>query len=37
LDEDLDKRVDEMLDKGLLKELLDFHSKYNMERLAREA
>ncbi|XP_059469792.1 tRNA dimethylallyltransferase [Neocloeon triangulifer] len=34
LDEDLDKRVDEMLEKGLLNELLQFHSEYNAERLA---
>ncbi|XP_065348951.1 tRNA dimethylallyltransferase isoform X2 [Cloeon dipterum] len=37
LDEDLDKRVDEMIEKGLLQELLDFHSKYNAERLSSEA
>ena len=29
LNERLDKRVDEMLDRGLVPELLDFHSEYN--------
>lgn len=37
LDDDLDKRVDEMLEKGLLQELLGFHTAYNSERLARES
>lgn len=29
LNERLDKRVDEMLDRGLIEELLDFHQEYN--------
>jgi hypothetical protein len=29
--------VDEMLEKGLLQELLAFHAAYNSERLARES
>jgi tRNA A37 N6-isopentenylltransferase MiaA len=29
--EDLDKRVNEMLEKGLLQELLAFHAAYNSE------
>nr|XP_006820199.1 PREDICTED: tRNA dimethylallyltransferase, mitochondrial-like [Saccoglossus kowalevskii] len=33
LDERLNKRVDEMMDAGLLDELNDFHSNYNQERL----
>jgi tRNA A37 N6-isopentenylltransferase MiaA len=37
LDDDLDKRVDEMVEKGLLQELLAFHAAYNSERLARES
>lgn len=30
LNERLDRRVDEMLDRGLIEELLDFHHKYNL-------
>ncbi|XP_013410631.1 tRNA dimethylallyltransferase isoform X2 [Lingula anatina] len=33
LDERLDKRVDSMLERGLVAELLDFHSRYNQQRL----
>ena len=34
LDSRLDKRVDEMMDAGLLRELEDFHKDYNQQRLA---
>ncbi|KDR17577.1 tRNA isopentenyltransferase, mitochondrial [Zootermopsis nevadensis] len=34
LDERLDVRVDTMLEQGLVQELLDFHRRYNKERLA---
>jgi tRNA dimethylallyltransferase len=33
LDERLDLRVDTMLEQGLVQELLDFHRRYNKERL----
>ncbi|XP_071965717.1 tRNA dimethylallyltransferase-like isoform X2 [Antedon mediterranea] len=33
LDDRLDRRVDGMLEQGLLKELSDFHSEYNQQRL----
>lgn len=29
----LDDRVDEMLQRGLIKELLDFHKSYNEKRI----
>ena len=33
LDARLDKRVDGMLSQGLVKELTDFHTQYNADRL----
>nr|CAH7759512.1 unnamed protein product [Callosobruchus chinensis] len=33
LDDRLNKRVDSMMEQGLVNELLDFHHKYNLERL----
>ena len=33
LDERINRRVDEMVDQGLLKELSDFHVDYNVQRL----
>ncbi|XP_069669309.1 tRNA dimethylallyltransferase [Periplaneta americana] len=37
LDKRLDGRVDAMLEQGLMQELLDFHRRYNEERLAANA
>ncbi|XP_075765123.1 tRNA dimethylallyltransferase isoform X2 [Pelodiscus sinensis] len=36
LDERLDKRVDAMLAAGLLEELLDFHQRYNQQKVAED-
>uniref|UniRef100_A0ABD2WEZ9 U1-type domain-containing protein n=1 Tax=Trichogramma kaykai TaxID=54128 RepID=A0ABD2WEZ9_9HYME len=36
LDERLSKRVDSMLEAGLIQELLDFHERYNKDRLKKE-
>ena len=33
LEERTDKRVDQMLDRGLVKELQDFHQQYNTSRI----
>ena len=33
LEERIDKRVDQMLDRGLVKELQDFHQQYNTSRI----
>ena len=35
LDERTDKRVDKMIEQGLIKELQDFHVEYNQQRLAK--
>nr|BCT26318.1 isopentenyl transferase [Euura sp. 'Pontania] len=37
LDERLDKRVDSMLESGLVQELLNFHDAYNQERIKAKA
>ncbi|XP_012282935.1 tRNA dimethylallyltransferase isoform X2 [Orussus abietinus] len=37
LDDRLDRRVDSMVKAGLLKELLDFHERYNRERMESNA
>jgi tRNA dimethylallyltransferase len=33
LDDRLDSRVDSMLQNGLMQELLDFHQRYNEQRI----
>lgn len=36
LGERLDKRVDEMLERGLIQELTDFHDMYNEKRIRED-
>ncbi|XP_054169066.1 tRNA dimethylallyltransferase-like [Oppia nitens] len=35
LNQRLDERVDKMIEKGLIEELLDFHQKYNKQRISQ--
>lgn len=37
LDSRLDERVDTMVEAGLIQELLDFHERYNEDRLKNNA
>ena len=36
LDERTDRRVDEMMERGLMEELSQFHDLYNQQRLSEE-